>query len=312
MKCAGCGNELNMNGKFCAVCGREIKESDRMNSNNFGNITNNSYCLKCGRDIPLGEKFCANCLGSKSQENAVKKEETTVEKSSSKKGLIAAIVILSLVIVVCLGIIFWFLWNDGFYSDKDKNSEDSENKTYEQTDTIYKKENDSDDNIVIENKDNNKEEEEEYAAPYFENVEASSEYKSYVSNGMKYTYYAEQVTDDDPTTAWTPESGDSSPWIEFSSEEEQRVERISIENGYSKTEDLYYQNLRAKEILVECDGFKKKYTLKDMGCQVPETIVFDEPVVTRSIKITILSAYESEERNGIKFNDLAISEIDIY
>ena len=88
--------------------------------------------------------------------------------------------------------------------------------------------------------------------------------------------------------------------------------RLFLENGYSKTKDLYYQNLRAKDILIECDDFEMRFMLSDRGCQVPEKVEFERPVITKNIKITVLSTYESIKIDGIKFEDLSITEIEIY
>lgn len=275
MRCSKCGNEIDLNARFCRVCGNALN--------------NVSVCVVCGKEIAPGKKVCRDCLKQQKKEN-------------NNILLKVLVILLSIIIMLMLGmggIWFWCEWQDIFYTKEVVSYDDNGGQ-------------------VIYNTNNNQEqnetgEEKIWDEPYFENLRASSEYEPYMlENGNIYTYYIEQIRDNNHNTAWTPEEWDKTPWIKFSDESEQKVKGIIIENGYSKTEDLYYQNLRAKDILIECDDFEMRFMLSDRGCQVPEKVEFERPVITKNIKITVLSTYESIKIDGIKFEDLSITEIEIY
>ena len=140
-------------------------------------------------------------------------------------------------------------------------------------------------------------------APVFENITASSTN----DESEEYSYPASNTTDNDKTTAWSPDPDDVLPWIELSSDSMQTVKGIEIENGYSKSNRLYESNHRAKSITVECNGKQYSYTLKDSGCGKKQKISFTETLETDRIKITVNSVYK-----GDKYNDLCITQITPY
>lgn len=274
MKCYKCGNEVENNAQFCGFCGNELNGVSR--------------CVVCGKEIASKDKLCRNCL--------------KVQKKKNNNPLLRALVVLLFVIVIILlcmgGFWFWCEWQDIFYTKNIVLQEDNKVDDAKLTDG------NEEEQIIKEEKI--------WGEPHFESLRASSEYEPYVDNGIRYTYYIEQIRDDDYKTAWTPEEDDKKPWIKFSDVNEQKVNGIIIENGYSKTEELYYQNLRAKDILIECDDFKMRYTLSDLGYRMPETVNFESPVITKNLKITVLSVYDSIKINGLKFEDLSISELEIF
>ncbi len=138
--------------------------------------------------------------------------------------------------------------------------------------------------------------------PEFPQISASSTRK--ISNT---TYPPENAFDKNRSTAWTPEENDMSPWIRLYSQKEQVVRGIRIEDGYSKSEKLYYENRRAKEIFITCDNDSFKFTLKDQGPGIAQDLGFNKQVKTKNIMITIKNYYE-----GTVYNDVCITEIEPY
>ena len=60
------------------------------------------------------------------------------------------------------------------------------------------------------------------------------------------------------------------------------------------------------------DGSSKTYKLEDDFLDTCD-IVFDEPVVTSTIKVEILSVYKSKSLNGKKaYKDTCITELEVY
>lgn len=140
-------------------------------------------------------------------------------------------------------------------------------------------------------------------APSFTKITASSSRADYNS----ITYGAENVSDKNSSTAWTPEENSKNPWICFSSKTEQTVSGFYIQNGYFKSEKLYGENMRAKDIEVDCDGESFEFTLNDVGFGKLQNVKLPQPIKCSSLKITVLSYYE-----GSKYNELCISEIEPY
>lgn len=140
--------------------------------------------------------------------------------------------------------------------------------------------------------------------PVFTKLTASSTREAYKGENVYITYTVKNLTDNNPETAWTPEESDKNPWVLFKSASKQKISGFEIENGYSKSENLYYQNMRAKNIIVTCAGEDYEFELKESGCGVKQTITLPEPVLSESLKITIADTYA-----GSKYNELCISEI---
>jgi len=281
MRCTNCGNE-NTEGKFCAYCGGRMYEA--------------AHCVKCGREIPEGHELCVDCLSK------------PVTKKKSSKGLVAAVIVMILTIAAIGGALLWYFLNGSFKTEEHElvKVEEEKSETEPETETQPKKEPKTKPESEPEEKPTEKE-------LSFEKLEASSEYEIVTEKkGLKSAYYVEYLSDNNYKTTWSPERDDEKPWVEFGSEDKQTVSKIIIENGYSKTENLYYQNARAKKILIECENFSMEYVLKDMGCGVKETIELPDAVDTNFVKISVISMYEGEEREGIVYGDLCISEVDIY
>ena len=155
-----------------------------------------------------------------------------------------------------------------------------------------------------------------YAKPTIEEVRASSECKPMTdSNQEMCTYGAENVYDGDNRTAWVEGKSDDGvgEYLEIELKEESSIKGILISNGYYKNTDVYYRNNRVKEVkLTFSDGSSKIYELEDNFLETCD-IQFDEPVVTSTIKVEILSVYKSKSLNGKKaYDDTCITELEVY
>lgn len=144
-------------------------------------------------------------------------------------------------------------------------------------------------------------------APVFNLVSSSSDREPFKTSTTTYTYPVTNAFDNNSTTVWSPGISDSNPWIRISSNSAQSVSGLEIENGYSKNSKSYYNNNRAKDISVTCNGKTYYYTLADKGPGVKQKISFNETIVTNSITINFISEYY-----GSKYDDLCITQISPY
>ena len=124
------------------------------------------------------------------------------------------------------------------------------------------------------------------------------------------SYYGKNNTiDDNPSTAWNEGAdGDGSgEWLEFSASSPQLVSSIDIVGGYPKSDEVYYNNNRPRDITITfSDGTSVSTTLSDtMGAW--QTITLSQPVATTSVRITIDSVY-----TGSMYNDCSFAEIKFY
>ena len=160
-----------------------------------------------------------------------------------------------------------------------------------------------------------------YALPEIDSIVASSEREGmYDSNGDWCTYTADNAWDGDNRTSWTEGENGSGigEYLKVNLINEAQVNGINISNGYYKTKELYYRNNRLKKVrLTFSDGSSKVYKLEDEFL-VPCTIEFDQPILTSSIKIEILSVYKSKKIKGkdgtVKkaYDDTCITELEVY
>ena len=66
-------------------------------------------------------------------------------------------------------------------------------------------------------------------------------------------YKVENVIDDNPSTAWIEGVSDDGigQFIQFSSNNTFRVDKIDIINGFSKNQKTYMKNNRVKKVIIE-------------------------------------------------------------
>lgn len=135
------------------------------------------------------------------------------------------------------------------------------------------------------------------------------------------TYEPIHAADGDYTTAWLEGKdglgiGES---ITLDFDRTERITRLLIYNGFLNTKYRYMINGRVTRMLIEFnDGTTKTADVSFMNIPEekipfakdemdPTEVILDEPVTASSVKLTILDAIQ-----GTKYQDVAVSEIEIY
>ena len=138
----------------------------------------------------------------------------------------------------------------------------------------------------------------------WDNVYASSHL---IQKSMNYK--VENVIDDNPSTAWIEGVSDDGigQFIQFSSNNTFRVDKIDIINGFSKNKKTYMKNNRVKKVIIEfSDKSQQVYELEDNNMEY-QTIDIGG-INTNSVKVIIQEVYT----NGRVYKDTCISEISVY
>ena len=138
----------------------------------------------------------------------------------------------------------------------------------------------------------------------WDNVYASSHL---IQKSMNYK--VENVIDDNPSTAWIEGVSDDGigQFIQFSSNNTFRVDKIDIINGFSKNQKTYMKNNRVKKVIIEfSDKSQQVYELEDNNMEY-QTIDIGG-INTNSVKVIIQEVYT----NGRVNKDTCISEISVY
>ena len=138
----------------------------------------------------------------------------------------------------------------------------------------------------------------------WDNVYASSHL---IQKSMNYK--VENVIDDNPSTAWIEGVSDDGigQFIQFSSNNTFRVDKIDIINGFSKNQKTYMKNNRVKKVIIEfSDKSQQVYELEDNNMEY-QTIDIGG-INTNSVKGIIQEVYT----NGRVYKDTCISEISVY
>lgn len=138
----------------------------------------------------------------------------------------------------------------------------------------------------------------------WDNVYASSHL---IQKSMNYK--VENVIDDNPSTAWIEGVSDDGigQFIQFSSNNTFRVDKIDIINGFSKNQKTYMKNNRVKKVIIEfSDKIQQVYELEDNNMEY-QTIDIGG-INTNSVKVIIQEVYT----NGRVYKDTCISEISVY
>lgn len=138
----------------------------------------------------------------------------------------------------------------------------------------------------------------------WDNVYASSHL---IQKSMNYK--VENVIDDNQSTAWIEGVSDDGigQFIQFSSNNTFRVDKIDIINGFSKNQKTYMKNNRVKKVIIEfSDKSQQVYELEDNNMEY-QTIDIGG-INTNSVKVIIQEVYT----NGRVYKDTCISEISVY
>ena len=138
----------------------------------------------------------------------------------------------------------------------------------------------------------------------WDNVYASSHL---IQKSMNYK--VENVIDDNPSTAWIEGVSDDGigQFIQFSSNNTFRVDKINIINRLRKNQKTYMKNNRVKKVIIEfSDKSQQVYELEDNNMEY-QTIDIGG-INTNSVKVIIQEVYT----NGRVYKDTCISEISVY
>ena len=226
----------------------------------------------------------------------------TPNSSAGKKNNTILYVIIAVLIVAVLGMGAFIFFGGASDADKDNETEienviDDEDNDNDTEDAIAEEEGES-----SELEEESAEEEIEYGAPEFNSVYASSELAGDGSN----TYVAANLVDSDYSTAWVEgvEGYGEGEYIAFSGNGPQQVSKITIVNGYWKSEEIYGKNSAVKTLEISFSGGEKKQVALNYGYGKVTEIVLDEPIVCETITMKVKSIYP-----GSECEDTCISEI---
>lgn len=126
------------------------------------------------------------------------------------------------------------------------------------------------------------------------------------TSALRFDYSPSQVKDQDFSTAWIEAERDAgiNEYVMVNYGEEKEIDRLGIVPGYGRDEEIYFENNRVKKLTLEfSDGSTVEKELEDKYAM--HMLEFDRRK-TSSVKVIINEVY-----SGSKYNDTAISEIDV-
>lgn len=126
------------------------------------------------------------------------------------------------------------------------------------------------------------------------------------TSALRFDYSPKQVKDQDFSTAWIEAERDAGigEYVMVNYGEEKEIDRLGIVPGYGRDEEIYNENNRVKKLTLEfSDGSTVEKELEDKYAM--HMLEFDRRK-TSSVKVIINEVY-----SGSKYNDTAISEIDV-
>lgn len=330
MICSNCGKETADASGKCPDCGAVLNE------NNFQADTakpeESQVCRACGAPLRENVRFCTKCgmrVQTSSQENVQHGEKETrnpdVKKNGGRLGgisvpLITVLTVSAVIIIFALITIVPKRNEKDFLADMQEETVQQEDGApivwadngMEDGSTELEKEisaADTSQKNTIGNTMSEIAEKPEIIQldpSYVRSIYATSE----LTDTTK-TYKAETLLDGDRETCWS-EGADGTGegeyiYIEFICPV--YLSEISFLNGYMKNESVYHANGKIKRALISVDGeeFEAEFCDWQYG-QVEyslytDNFVFDEPVRTQYLQITIL-----EGQKGTKYDDICVTE----
>jgi len=135
-------------------------------------------------------------------------------------------------------------------------------------------------------------------------AQASSELAPNTNAGTN--YYASNAIDQDYSTAWVEGANGTGTGetITVWFNNKYPIEVIYIANGYQKSDEVFWDNNRVKEVILTFDdGSKERCTLKDVN--EDQIIVLSRPIDSHSVTIEIVSVYKGDADD----KDTCITEI---
>ena len=228
-----------------------------------------------------------------------------VYNDSQNKKPVGLIVLLScigvLIVAISVALIMLKPWQQDGPSDKNTSSDNQSQSLEAVVETGGE---DQSETAKGDGKNGDTPEEKVDAATAFTNVTASST----LAPQDGYTYDAANVLKDDET-CWTEaaEGYGIGEWIKLDLPARQKIYDLRIVNGYAGTEIQYNGNGKVKKIRIDfSDGQSTEVDIPVFSTSERKNITrikLEEPIVTESVKITILSAASgSYESDGVYDN----------
>lgn len=122
-----------------------------------------------------------------------------------------------------------------------------------------------------------------------------------------YDYSPSNVLDNNLDTAWVEGNDDYgiNEWIELKNQNEEKIQKILLRNGFQESDESYNNNSRIKKLKITFSD--NSSIIKDIADSNDEILIdLDKIVTTSSIKFTILDVYP-----GSKYKDTCITEIKV-
>lgn len=299
MKCKKCHND-NIDGvKFCFYCGCELTPDNNSVQENSAN--SNAYKEDIKTPSNLNENNSAN-------------ETISNKKTGMNKKFVIVGSCVAAAILIVVGIVVFNATNRNVLNNQELNNSVDYSESYNNDDNEKITENTSSaidedyhNDYIDDNESDNKKESlsaeikydsEESSlsdAYYFTDARASS----VLPDEYEYNYSAENVLNNDSTCWCEGSSGlGVGEWIELDLPETQLLYGINIVNGYAGTQKQYTYNSKVNRICLEfSDGSTLHTSLKvfdPSSRKTVQTIEFNYPVETSSVKITIEGVEKGE------------------
>ena len=146
-----------------------------------------------------------------------------------------------------------------------------------------------------------------YPVTGFTSASATSILPSQSSGDNVFTYGPENVIDNDPNTCWTEgaQGAGIGEKIILSSDTEQTISGLYINNGYCKSSEAFYNNNRPKEIkIIFDDGRYMTAEFKDGYPYRKAEVNFGESVTTKTVTIEIVDVYMGADQKDTCISDI--------
>ncbi|MDE6362718.1 MAG: zinc-ribbon domain-containing protein [Lachnospiraceae bacterium] len=329
MTCTNCGKEVADVAGKCPDCGAALKVNQP--PTDTAKPEESQVCRACGAPLRENVRFCTRCgtrVQTNSQDNVQHGEKETRNPDEKKsKGRLGGISVPLITVLTVSAVIIIFVLisiapkrnEKDFLADMQEDTMQQEDEApIAETDKGIEIEKDisaadtSQKNTIGNTMSEMPEKPEiiQLNPSYVRSIYASSE----LTDTTK-TYKAETLLDGDRETCWS-EGADGTGegeyiYIEFTCPV--YLSEISFLNGYMKNESVYHANGKIKRALISVDGEDFEAEFCDWQYDQVEyslytdNFVFDEPVRTQYLQITIL-----EGQKGTKYDDICVTETDLW
>lgn len=322
MTCTNCGKEVAGASGKCPDCGAALKENQP--PTDMVKPEESQVCRACGAPLRENVRFCTKCgtrVQINSQDNVQHGKKETRNIDEKKRGgrlggisvpIITVLTVSAVIIIFVLISIAPKRNEKDFLTDMQEATVQQEDEApIAEMDKVIEIEKDisaadTSQKNSIGNTMPEMPEIIQLDSSYVRSIYASSE----LTDTTK-TYKAETLLDGDRETCWS-EGADGTGegeyiYIEFICPV--YLSEISFLNGYMKNESVYHANGKIKRALISVDGeeFEAEFCDWQYGqieySLYTDNFVFDEPVRTQYLQITIL-----EGQKGTKYDDICVTE----